>query len=144
MTTNTSCTSCNYCYYCYHCYYCKNLKMTEYNLFCYSEKYNDNNSFQQKRYRVFNKQLTEKRYDEVFKLVKEILPTNSKLKLDDFWKSVTQEQWKKLLAIPEAKDFKEGFEYISGQKIEDDKVKITVENKDIYISRDSAKALGLI
>jgi len=39
--------------------------------------------------------------------------------LKDFWKSVTQDQWQKLLAIPEAKDFKEGFEYISGVKITD-------------------------
>lgn len=118
--------------------------MTEYNLFCYSEKYNDDNSFQQKRYRVFNKQLTKERYEEVLRLVKTILPNNGKLKLNDFWKSVTQEQWKKLLAIPEAKDFKEGFEYISGQKILDDKVKISVEDKEVFISRKSAIALGLV
>jgi len=62
------CYSCNSCYYCDYCnscnscYSCKNLKMTEYNIFCSAKEYNDENSFQQKRYRIFNKQLTEKEY----------------------------------------------------------------------------------
>jgi archaellum component FlaC len=92
--------------------------MTEYNLFCYSENYNDENSFQQKRYRVFNKEVGKKRYNEIITKVKEILK-DLKLELDknswsEGWKKVTQEQWKRLLEIPEAKDFKKGFEYISG------------------------------
>ena len=40
------------------------------------------------------------------------VPNTNGLKLTDFWKSVTNAQWKQLLAIPEAKDFKDGFEYI--------------------------------
>jgi hypothetical protein len=31
-------------------------------MFCVAKEYNDDNSFQQKRYRIFNKQLTEKEY----------------------------------------------------------------------------------
>ena len=95
--------------------------MTERNIFCYSEKYNDENSFQQKRYRAFNKEVGEKRYNEISMEVREILK-DLKLELnknswDKEWEKVTNEQWNRLLSIPEAKDFKEGFEFISGQKI---------------------------
>ena len=118
--------------------------MTEYNIFCYSKNYNDENSFQQKRYRAFNKEVGEKRYYEIKSKVQSILG-NKKIQLSDFWKQVTQEQWKQLLDIPEARDFKEGFEYISGVKIElDDKVEIVCEGKSVKISRESAKALGLV
>lgn len=92
--------------------------MTEHNLFCYSESYDDENSFQQKRWRAFNKVVGEIRYREIVKLVREIMPEQGTLFLADYWKSITQEQWAKLLAIPEAKDFKKGFEYISGVKID--------------------------
>jgi len=96
--------------------------MTEYNIFCYSKEYNDKNSFQQKRYRAFNKEVGEKRYNEILKEVRIILK-DLKLNLkdnswSDEWKKVTKDQWKQLLAILEAKDFKEGFEYISGVKID--------------------------
>ena len=39
--------------------------MTEYNLFCYAEEFNDENSFQQKRYRAFNKEITKEEYDKI-------------------------------------------------------------------------------
>ena len=118
--------------------------MTEYNLFCYSKNYNDDNSFQQKRYRAFNKEVGRVRYGEIEEIVVNILGS-SKVKLSDFWRQVTQEQWKQLLEIPEAKDFKEGFEYISGVTINiSNKVKIVCEGKEIEISRESAKALKLI
>jgi len=90
--------------------------MTEYNIFCFSENYNDNKSFQQKRYRVFNKKVDKERYFEIEKTIAKILPAK-KLKLTDFWNQVTTNQWKELLDIPEAKDFKKGFEYISEQNI---------------------------
>jgi hypothetical protein len=91
--------------------------MTEYNLFCYSEKYNDEKSFQQKRYRTFNKEVGEKRYNEILKLVNEIIP-QKQLSFTESFSSVTKTQWNKLLQIEEAKDFIKGFEYISGCKIE--------------------------
>ena len=92
--------------------------MTECNLFCYSKQYNDKNSFQQGRWRAFNKYVGETRYREILKEVKEILG-KPKMKLSAFWKQVTAEQWQRLLAIPEASDFRDGFEYISGVKIVD-------------------------
>lgn len=91
--------------------------MTEYNLFCYSKEYNDANSFQQKRYRVFNKEVGKERYEAILKLVNEIV-TQKQLTFSDGFKSITQTHWNQLLAIPEASDFKEGFEFISGCKIE--------------------------
>ena len=118
--------------------------MTEKNIFCFSKNYNDENSFQQKRYRAFNQEVGEERYEEILKQVKQILGT-PKVKLLDFWKQITPSQWRELLAIPEAKDFKDGFEYISGQKINlEDEVDVTVEGKTTRISRKSAVAVGLI
>lgn len=97
--------------------------MTEYNLFCYSEDYGDENSFQQKNYRAFNKEVGKCRYYEIRHLVFKIIPNPKKLQLTDFWQSITQDQWQQLLAIPEANDFKEGFEFISDCKIENRKEK---------------------
>ena len=39
--------------------------MTERNIFCWAKEYNNDNSFQQKRYRIFNKQITEKEYNQI-------------------------------------------------------------------------------
>lgn len=114
---NDNCYSCNYSNYSNYCYSCKNLKMTEYNLFCYSKEYNDVNSFQQKRYRAFNKEVGKERYEAILKLVNGIIP-QKQFTFEDGFKQVTMAQWNKLLAIPEASDFKDGFEYISGCKIE--------------------------
>jgi hypothetical protein len=102
--------------------------MTEYNIFCYAEDYNDENSFQQDRYRAFNKVVGRKRYYEIMKLINEILK-DLKLELEESkwedewkkvtdkqdlklelntnswseeWKKVTNEQWRKILEIPEA------------------------------------------
>jgi hypothetical protein len=117
--------------------------MTEYNIFCYSEKYDDNNSFQQKRYRAFNKDVGERRYNEIKILINKILSKD--IKLEDLWNTVTTKQWQELLSIPEAKDFKEGFEFISGVKIDlGDKVKVVCEGKEVFISRESAITLNLL
>lgn len=63
-----SCKSCNYCDYCNYCYFCKNLKMTEHNYFCRSTEYNSDTSFQQKRYRVFNIEVTKEEYFNIKKI----------------------------------------------------------------------------
>ena len=138
---SNSCDYCNYCDYCdscNSCNYCKNLRMTEYNLFCYSKNYNDNDSFQQERYRAFNKIVGEKRYLELINLIKGILqdfkPELNNNSWSDEWGKVTPEQWRKLLEIPEAKDFKEGFEYISG-------IKINVEVEEMTVAQ-ICEALG--
>lgn len=79
--------------------------MTEHNIFCASSK-NDSPSFQQKRFRAFNKKVGEKRYYEILKLIKHDILKDFKLELEkntweDAWKKVTPEQWKRLSEIPE-------------------------------------------
>lgn len=79
--------------------------MTEFNLFCYAKEFNDKNSFQQERYRVFNKKVTEKRYKEVLSEVNKIFK-DLKLELNknswaDEWKKVTKKQWVELSKIKE-------------------------------------------
>jgi hypothetical protein len=96
--------------------------MTEYNLFCYSKKYNNENSFQQDRYRAFNTKVGKKEYENILSKCKEILGKKN-LYLNDFWEQVSQEQWSALMSIAivvRGDSFKEGFEYISGVKIKED------------------------
>ena len=80
--------------------------MTEYNLFCWAEKYNNDDSFQQKRWRAFNKEVGEDRWGEIRDEVRGIL-SDLKLELNKKtwagkWKKVKPEQWKRILEIPEA------------------------------------------
>ena len=131
MSNNEYCNSCNSCNSCDSCDYCSRLRMTEFNLFCYSEKFNDENSFQQKRYRAFNKEVGEKRYNEILKAVKKIF---SGLKLElkykswlEEWKKVTSEQWQNILKIPESD--KEVIEAIVGFKLEINTQKTDLLNK---------------
>jgi deoxyhypusine synthase len=42
--------------------------MTEYNYFCWSKEYNDGMSFQQKRYRVFNVEVSKEEYESIDKI----------------------------------------------------------------------------
>jgi len=116
--------------------------MTEHNLFCYSTEYNDKNSFQQARYRAFNKLVGEKKYNEIKAQVEKIIPVKGDMKLSDFWASVTQAQWKQLLAIPEASDFKTGFEYISGRKIEVEE--ISLSGKEVSVTLDGKTYTAVI
>jgi hypothetical protein len=81
--------------------------MTEHNIFCWAKDCNDSDSFQQKRYRVFNKEVGEKRYYEIVDLIKSDILKGLKLELDkeswsDEWKKVSKEQWRRILAIPES------------------------------------------
>lgn len=79
--------------------------MTEYNLFCYAKEYNDKDSFQQERYRVFNEVVGKERYGEILTKVRSIFK-GLKLELNknswvDEWKKVKKEQWIELSKIPE-------------------------------------------
>lgn len=99
--------------------------MTEYNLFCYAEEFNNNDSFQQKRYRVFNKQVGEKRYKEVLDLVRNDILKDFKLEFDKnnwekAWQKLDKKQIKRLQEIPEFDA--NVFEGITGIKV-DGKIK---------------------
>ena len=79
--------------------------MTEYNIFCWAKKYDDKDSFQQKRYRVFNKKVSKSRYYEIREQINEIFK-DLELELDknkwiNEWKKVKNKQWKQLSKIPE-------------------------------------------
>ncbi len=106
--------------------------MTEYNIFCYSEVYGDDMSFQQKRYRAFNQQVTKERFFEIMRLINKILPIND-LSFFEFWSSLTVEQWNDLQAIPEAFGFKEGFEYISSIKLPEIKSDLSGTRIQVFI-----------
>jgi len=105
--------------------------MTEYNIFCWSTSYNDDRSFQQKRYRVFNKEVGQSRYSMVADIIENIISNPNKLKLSDLWKSITPEQIKKISEIPEFD--KEGFEYITGLKVNDN-----LSGKKVEVKIDGA------
>lgn len=64
--------NCNHCYHCNYCNYCSNLKMTEHNYFCRSEKCNSPTSFQQPRYRVFNVEVGKDDYMKIKKICHEL------------------------------------------------------------------------
>jgi len=93
------------CGYCYYCNFCNKLKMTEYNIFCASETYNDDNSFQQPRYRAFNKKVGKERYNQISKLIKNDIfkdfTLDTRRDWTEEWRRVTPEQWKRLSEIPE-------------------------------------------
>lgn len=77
--------------------------MTEYNTFCYAKHYNDEDSFQQKRYRIFNKQFTRKEYykikEEIDLIMKDVKLELNKNSWRDEWKKVPNETWKKLSKV---------------------------------------------
>lgn len=118
--------------------------MTEYNYFCWSEKLNDRDSFQQPRYRVFNVQLSKEEYEKIPKI-------NLELKFDrnepsakryqtafrKMWQRLTKEEQKKYLDIPHFNW--EGFTFITGITKEDgeSKKKIILDGKEIEISEES-------
>ena len=93
--------------------------MTKCNYFCWAEEYDDKNSFQQKRYRIFNTQVTKEEYNNVKKIY-------SKLEFDkneDYktrFKTAFKKMWNKLSKAEKQEYFNipyfnwEGFTFITG------------------------------
>jgi len=113
--------------------------MTEYNIFCWADDRNKD-GFQQKRYRVFNKEVGEDRYCEIKDLIKNDILKDLKLELnknswEDEWKKVTNEQWKRILEIPEAD--KDIIEKIIGFELDLEKDDLV----DVKISRSTLEEL---
>ena len=93
--------------------------MTEHNYFCWAKKYNDEDSFQQKRYRVFNTQVTQEEYEDIerpydtLKFNKnESYDTRFQTAFKKMWNSITEERRQEYLSIPHF-DW-EGFTFITG------------------------------
>ena len=135
------CDSCNSCNFCNYCNFCKNLRMTEHNLFCWSEKYNDDNSFQQKRWRVFNKQVTEQEYRRI-KIPKhklefdrtESVATRFKTAFKKMRSTLTKEQKQEYYDIPHF-DWK-WFTYITWVEKEDDVTEMTLADVCIALGKN--------
>ena len=117
--TCISCYFCNTCYSCNTCDYCKNLKLTEYNYFCWSKEYGDENSSQQKRYRIFNVEVTKEEYEKVNKIshkltfdTNESCETRYHTAFKKMWNTLTKEQKQEYYDIPHFSW--EGFTFITG------------------------------
>lgn len=90
--------------------------MTEHNYFCYSKEYNSDTSFQQPRYRIFNKQLTKEEYNKIEKLYlklefdkNETPLTRYKTAFKKAWDKLSEEDKNKITSLPwfNAEDFLE-------------------------------------
>ena len=77
--------------------------MTEYNIFCRAKEYNDENSFQQKRYRIFNKEISKEEYNKI-KIPKIKLEFDKDLPYDVRYKRAWNVAWNKL-SNKEKKEF---------------------------------------
>lgn len=146
---SSCCSSCDYCFccdYCRCCSSCKNLKMAEYNYFCWSKEHNNDVSFQQKRYRVFNVFVGEEEYEKIKKIDNRLKfdpnesyttrHTTAFKKMRD-WLTVEQQQ--EYLDIPHF--CWEGFTYITGIKPEDCKKNQTTSlvGKEAMVEIDGKK-----
>ena len=102
--------------------------MTEYNIFCRAKTYNDNDSFQQKIYRIFNTEISKEEYESIT-VPKIKLEFDKDLSYDVRYEKARKNAWNKL-SDTEKKQFtdlpyfsKEGFEFITGIKVEKNEVK---------------------
>ena len=102
--------------------------MTEYNYFCWSEEYNDKDSFQQKRYRVFNVEVTKDEYNRIRKIYhklefdkNESYKTRYKTAFKNMWDKLKEKEKQEYFDIPHF-DWK-GFTYITGVEKEEKTLK---------------------
>jgi hypothetical protein len=104
-TSNNFCNFCNFCNSCDSCDFSKNLKMSEYQLFCYAEKYGSDNpdSYQQKPYRIFNSQITELEYRKI-KIPKIKLEFDKNVNYSTRYQTAFKNAWE-LLSQKEREEF---------------------------------------
>ena len=107
--------------------------MTEYNLFFYAEKFNDMVSFQHKRYRIFNKEISKEEYNKIT-IPKIKLEFDKTLAYDTRYNSAWNIARNKL-SNKEKKKFTdlihfdvEIFEKITGIKVNEEVEKLTLED----------------
>ena len=93
--------------------------MTEYNYFCWAKKYNDKDSFQQKRYRIFNTEVSSEEYEEVKKIYHELelnpkegYETRFQTAFKKMWEGLSKKEKQEYLDIPHFNW--EGFTFITG------------------------------
>lgn len=93
--------------------------MTEYNYFCWADEYNNENSFQYKRYRVFNVEVGREEYHEIKKIYRklkfdqtEAYSTRFQTAFKKMWDGLSKEERQEYLKISHFNA--EGFKFITG------------------------------
>ena len=106
--------------------------MTERNYFCWSEKYNDKDSFQKKRYRVFNVEVREEEYKKIKKIYHELefdenesYETRFQTAFKKMWDKLSDKERQEYFDIPHF-DWK-GFTYITRIGKEEKKEEMTLK-----------------
>lgn len=106
--------------------------MTEYNYFCWSKEMNDDNSFQQERYRVFNVEVGKDEYNRIKNIYhklefdkNESYETRYRKAFKKMWDKLTKAQRQEYFDIPHFNW--EGFTFITGIEKEKNVEEITLE-----------------
>jgi deoxyhypusine synthase len=93
--------------------------MTEDNYFCWSKKFNDKNSFQQKRYRIFNVEVSKEEYEDTKKIhhklefdQTESYETRFQTAFKKMWSKLSEKEKQEYFDIPHFNW--EGFTFITG------------------------------
>jgi hypothetical protein len=119
--------------------------MTEYNYFCWSKEYNDVDSFQQKRYRIFNVEVGEEEYEKVKKKyhklefdINESYSTRFQTAFKKMWETLSAEEKQGYYDIPYFNW--EGFTFITGVE----KEKPTLKGKEVEVKLDGVTYKAII
>jgi len=106
--------------------------MTKYNYFCWSGKFNNDNSFQQKRYRIFNKEVSKEEYEKVKKIYHK-LEFNKDEDYETRFQTAFKKMWEKLEDKEKQEYFDiphfswEGFTFITGIEKEAKEQELTLK-----------------
>lgn len=111
--------------------------MTEYNYFCWSKEYNDKNSFQQKRYRIFNEEVSKEEYENTKKIYhklefdkNESYKTRYQTAFKKMWEKLSHKEKQEYYDIPHFNW--EGFTFITGIGKEDNDTEILIKDGKKY------------
>lgn len=106
--------------------------MTEYNYFCWAKEYNDKDSFQQKRYRVFNVEVSKEEYENINKIYHrlefdkdESYETRYQTAFKTMWERLSVGERQEYLDIPHFD--KDIFYEITGVKVDEQAEEMTME-----------------
>jgi hypothetical protein len=115
--------------------------MTEYNYFCWSKQYNDDDSFHQKRYRVFNVEVGKEEYNKIKKIYHklEFNPGDSynvrfQNAFKKMWVKLTPEEKQEYYDIPHFSW--DGFTFITGIEKEDKKSELIKKAQELKDKAD--------
>ena len=115
--------------------------MTECNYFCWGKVYNNENSFQQKRHRVFNVEVSKEEYDNISKIYNKLefdkderYSTRFQTAFKKMWNELSKEDKQRYFDIPHF-DW-EGFTFITGIEKEETTEELTLKEVCKELGRD--------